>query len=118
VQRAGEDERNILAEIRFTPPRRARRRIAGLVIPWMLSRRIFRWRLAPPFPRPLPPLPPVREKYQFGISKEWFWKKQRLLLGRHNGKAEAGGVVVMIELQGRKHLRPVMLIDGREEVVG
>ncbi len=33
---------NLLAEIRFTPPRRARRRIAGLVIPWMLSRRIFR----------------------------------------------------------------------------
>ena len=33
---------HILAEIRLTPPRRARRRIAGLVIPWMLSRRIFR----------------------------------------------------------------------------
>ncbi|KAG5301541.1 hypothetical protein I7I48_01590 [Histoplasma ohiense] len=46
-----------MAEIRLTPPRRARRRIAGLVIPWMLSRRILRWRLAPPFPRPLPPLP-------------------------------------------------------------
>lgn len=29
-------------EIRFTPPRRARRRIAGFVIPWMLSRKIFR----------------------------------------------------------------------------
>ena len=24
----------------------------GLVIPWMLSRKILRWRLAPPFPRP------------------------------------------------------------------
>ena len=35
-------DRNILAEIRFTPPRRARRRMAGLVMPWMLSRRIFR----------------------------------------------------------------------------
>jgi hypothetical protein len=35
-------EVNILAEIRLTPPRRARRRMAGLVIPWMLSRRIFR----------------------------------------------------------------------------
>jgi hypothetical protein len=34
--------RNSLAEIRLTPPRRARRRIAGLVIPWMLSRRILR----------------------------------------------------------------------------
>lgn len=34
--------RNLLAEIRLTPPRRARRRIAGLVIPWMLSRKIFR----------------------------------------------------------------------------
>jgi len=33
---------DILAEIRLTPPRRARRRIAGLVMPWMLSRRIFR----------------------------------------------------------------------------
>jgi hypothetical protein len=34
--------RGLLAEIRLTPPRRARRRIAGLVIPWMLSRRILR----------------------------------------------------------------------------
>ena len=77
-------------EIRLTPPRRARRRMAGFVIPSktkvsivnreggiefleqivevfeaeggredlrMLSRRILRWRLAPPFPRPLPPFP-------------------------------------------------------------
>lgn len=35
-------EQDLLAEIRLTPPRRARRRIAGLVIPWMLSRRILR----------------------------------------------------------------------------
>jgi hypothetical protein len=79
-------------EIRLTPPRRARRRMAGLVwrrggggggpsagegrrargrhrppgkkpltIPWMLSRRILRWRLAPPFPSPLPPFPGGRE---------------------------------------------------------
>lgn len=48
----------LLAEIRFTPPRRARRRMAGLVMPWMLSRRILRWRFAPPLPRPLPPFPP------------------------------------------------------------
>jgi hypothetical protein len=34
--------KDLLAEIRLTPPRRARRRIAGFVIPWMLSRRIFR----------------------------------------------------------------------------
>ena len=33
---------DVLAEIRLTPPRRARRRMAGLVMPWMLSRRIFR----------------------------------------------------------------------------
>lgn len=33
--------------------------MAGLVMPWMLSRRILRWRLAPPLPRPLPPLPPA-----------------------------------------------------------
>ncbi|XP_060058346.1 histone H3.v1 [Erinaceus europaeus] len=32
----------ISPEIRLTPPRRARRRIAGLVIPWMLSRRTLR----------------------------------------------------------------------------
>eukprot|EP00955_Chlamydomonas_euryale_P105431 365637-Chlamydomonas_euryale.AAC.4 len=43
--------------MRLTPPRRARRRIAGLVMPWMLSRSTLRWRLAPPLPRPLPPLP-------------------------------------------------------------
>ena len=35
-------EGGLLAEIRFTPPRRARRRMAGLVMPWMLSRRILR----------------------------------------------------------------------------
>ena len=28
-------------------------------MPWMLSRRILRWRFAPPLPRPLPPFPPV-----------------------------------------------------------
>ena len=31
--------------------------MAGREIPWMLSRSTFLWRLAPPFPRPLPPLP-------------------------------------------------------------
>src|SRR5271163_198717 len=46
-------ENDILAEIRLTPPRRARRRIAGLVMPWMLSRRILRCLLAPPLPSPL-----------------------------------------------------------------
>uniref|UniRef100_A0A8R7P5I8 Uncharacterized protein n=1 Tax=Triticum urartu TaxID=4572 RepID=A0A8R7P5I8_TRIUA len=44
-------------DMRFTPPLRASRRIAGLVMPWMLSRSTFRWRLAPPLPSPLPPLP-------------------------------------------------------------
>ncbi|KER22031.1 hypothetical protein T265_09785 [Opisthorchis viverrini] len=39
----------IRPEMCFTPPRRARRRMAGLVIPWMLSRRTLRWRFAPPF---------------------------------------------------------------------
>ena len=29
----------------------------GLVMPWMLSRNTLRWRLAPPLPKPLPPLP-------------------------------------------------------------
>ena len=43
--------------IRFTPPRRARRRIAGFVIPWMLSLSTLRCLLAPPFPNPLPHLP-------------------------------------------------------------
>jgi hypothetical protein len=50
---------NLLAEIRLTPPRRARRLMAGFVIPWMLSRRILRWRLAPPLPSPFPPFPPA-----------------------------------------------------------
>mmetsp|Transcript_4654 Transcript_4654/g.15514 ORF Transcript_4654/g.15514 Transcript_4654/m.15514 type:complete len:246 (+) Transcript_4654:442-1179(+) len=44
-------------EMRLTPPRRARRRMAGLVMPWMLSRSTLRWRFAPPLPRPLPPFP-------------------------------------------------------------
>jgi hypothetical protein len=56
-----DDAMSLLAEIRLTPPRRARRLMAGLVIPWMLSRRILRWRLAPPFPRPFPPFPPIRK---------------------------------------------------------
>jgi hypothetical protein len=33
---------DVLAEIRLTPPRRARRRMAGFVMPWMLSRKILR----------------------------------------------------------------------------
>jgi hypothetical protein len=33
----------IRPDIRLTPPRRASLRIAGLVIPWMLSRKILRW---------------------------------------------------------------------------
>uniref|UniRef100_A0A8R7UAB5 Uncharacterized protein n=1 Tax=Triticum urartu TaxID=4572 RepID=A0A8R7UAB5_TRIUA len=44
-------------EMRFTPPRRASRRIAGFVMPWMLSRSTFLCRFAPPLPSPLPPLP-------------------------------------------------------------
>ena len=36
---------------------RARRRIAGFVIPWMLSLRTLRCLFAPPLPRPLPPFP-------------------------------------------------------------
>jgi hypothetical protein len=32
---------DLQAEMRLTPPRRARRRMAGLVTPWMLSRKIF-----------------------------------------------------------------------------
>ena len=40
TRQQGKDD--LLAEIRLTPPRRARRRIAGLVIPWMLSRKILR----------------------------------------------------------------------------
>ena len=31
--------------------------MAGLVMPWMLSRSTLRWRFAPPLPRPLPPFP-------------------------------------------------------------
>ena len=31
--------------------------LVGLVIPWMLSSSTLRWRFAPPFPSPFPPLP-------------------------------------------------------------
>ena len=34
----------------MTPPRQASRRIAGLVAPLMLSRRVYLWHSAPPFP--------------------------------------------------------------------
>ena len=44
-------------EIRLTPPRRARRRMAGLVIPCVLSRCPCLWCLEPPFPSLFPPLP-------------------------------------------------------------
>ena len=37
-------------EVRLTLPRRAGRRIAGLVIPLMLSCRIYLWYFVPPFP--------------------------------------------------------------------
>ena len=46
----------IIPEILFTPPRRAKRRMAGLVTPLMLSRSTLRWRL-PALPMPLPDLP-------------------------------------------------------------
>ena len=47
----------IIPEMRLTPPLRASLLIACLVMPSMLSRRTRRWRLAPPFPSPLPPFP-------------------------------------------------------------
>lgn len=86
---------NVLAEIRLTPPRRARRRMAGLVMPWMLSRRIFRWRLAPPFPRPFPPLPPV-EDASVGYQQAGTVT---------HAEAEASVGVQMV------YLRPVILIE-------
>jgi len=43
--------------VRLTPPLLARRRIAGFVIPWMLSLRTFLCLLAPPLPNPFPPFP-------------------------------------------------------------
>ena len=43
--------------MRLTPPLLAKRRIAGFVIPWMLSLSTFLCLLAPPFPNPLPPFP-------------------------------------------------------------
>ncbi len=70
----------LTGEIRFTPPRRARRRMAGFVMPWMLSRRILRWRLAPPLPRPLPPFPPAERRVSTlrrvrnGIHHEKAWR--------------------------------------------
>lgn len=50
--------------------------MAGSVMPWMLSRRTLRCRLAPPFPKPLPPLPRQDISIQAGISEE----KERLRL--------------------------------------
>ena len=60
-------------EIRLTPPRRAKRLMAGLVMPWMLSLNTLRWRLAPPFPSPFPPLPrPVMLiGYQWMMLSRW-----------------------------------------------
>ena len=43
--------------MRLTPPLRAKRRIAGFVMPWMLSLRTFLCLLAPPLPKPFPPFP-------------------------------------------------------------
>uniref|UniRef100_J3MLV4 Uncharacterized protein n=1 Tax=Oryza brachyantha TaxID=4533 RepID=J3MLV4_ORYBR len=43
--------------MRFPPPLLASLRIAGLVIPWMLSRSTFLCRFAPPLPSPFPPFP-------------------------------------------------------------
>jgi hypothetical protein len=60
----------IIYLIRFTPPLRARRRIAGFVIPWMLSLRILRCLFAPPFPRPLPPFPPAEDALVVVLRKE------------------------------------------------
>ena len=66
-------------EIRLTPPRRAKRRIAGLVIPWMLSRSTFLCLLAPPFPRPLPPFPrPVMIGFVCILWRsKWIWRQRR-----------------------------------------
>ena len=44
-------------EIRFSPPWRTRRRIAGLVILSLLSKSMFRWRLAPTFSNLFLPFP-------------------------------------------------------------
>ena len=44
-------------DMRLTPPRRAKRRIAGLVMPSMLLRRTLRCRTPPPFPNPNFPFP-------------------------------------------------------------
>ena len=52
------------ARDRFNTPRRAWRRIAGLVIPWMLSQSTLRWRLASPFPNLVSSLSAPRHDYQ------------------------------------------------------
>jgi len=97
---------DLLAEIRLTPPRRARRRMAGLVIPWMLSRRILRWRLAPPLPRPLPPLPPIQ-----GASVTVVQKLQDATRLQEVDDAGAGRIG-----EGGEDLRPVMFIDADGEL--
>uniref|UniRef100_A0A0E0ECW0 Uncharacterized protein n=1 Tax=Oryza meridionalis TaxID=40149 RepID=A0A0E0ECW0_9ORYZ len=68
-------------EMRFTPPLLASLRIAGFVIPWMLSRSTFRWRFAPPLPSPFPPFPrpdifaatatATATKTEWGIFLSW-----------------------------------------------
>lgn len=92
--------------MRLTPPRRARRRIAGLVMPWMLSRRTLRCRFAPPLPRPLPPFPlpdisPSSDLVSFcgtadrGFSKTVTWRYNRILMGNYilgHGAAVAVGL--------------------------
>ena len=57
--------------------RRANRRIAGLVIPWMLSLSTFLWRLAPPLPSPLPPLPRPDILYTIWV---WYWYYNMMIL--------------------------------------
>ena len=46
----------------LTPPRRARRRMAGLVMTWMLSRGTFLCLLAPLLPIPFPQLVTIETK--------------------------------------------------------
>ena len=83
-------EGSLLADIRLTPPRRARRLMAGLVMPWMLSRRILRWRLAPPLPRPFPPFPPRRRRVSV---IHWEWRRCRVGMESKDSKVKDDVIV-------------------------
>mmetsp|Transcript_34427 Transcript_34427/g.79688 ORF Transcript_34427/g.79688 Transcript_34427/m.79688 type:complete len:430 (-) Transcript_34427:740-2029(-) len=115
--------------MRYTPPRRASRRMTGLVIPWVLLRRTIRWRLAPPFPSPSapPPLPDILVRLEGGGGEGWLGLDESFGCGeparrphiRHtavNRRISAKcseGVIAEVGLPSRAGGHPPVLLDGR-----